>query len=98
MNGMKDEFRDDIRYITKTEMARRLSVTPRTIETWMHKGLVPFRKIGRTVRFDWGEVCAHFAQRPRGPQSVPLNPSHGNGVAQLLRERAREIRKCERRS
>jgi len=50
---MKNGFGSDNEYITKTEMAARMHVSPRTIDAWMTKGLVPYRKIGRTVRFDW---------------------------------------------
>jgi hypothetical protein len=49
---MKNEFDQDDNYITKQGMAVRMKVTPRTIDAWMAKGLVPYRKIGRTVRFD----------------------------------------------
>ena len=47
---MKDGFRDVSGFITKTEVAARMRGTPRTIDPWMAKGLIPFRKIGRTVR------------------------------------------------
>ena len=82
-------------YITKTEMAARMQVTPRTIDSWMAKGLVPFRKIGRTVRFDWGEVCEHLRARNQAP--VTVQAQHlGAGIAEMLRQRAAEIRRSTR--
>jgi excisionase family DNA binding protein len=38
-------------YLTKTEIAKQLKVTARTIDDWMAKGLLLYLKIGRTVRF-----------------------------------------------
>lgn len=42
---------DNEGYLTKTEMARRLRRTARTVEQWMRKGYLPFMKIGRSVLF-----------------------------------------------
>jgi len=38
--------------ITKNQLAKRVGVTSRTIESWMRLGHVPYIKIGRSVRFD----------------------------------------------
>ena len=65
---MKNEICADNQHITKKEMAVRMQVTPRTIDAWMQKGLIPYRKIGRTVRFCWGEVSEHFASQQRRAQ------------------------------
>ena len=81
--------------VTKKEMAARMNVTPRTIDAWMSKGLVPYRKIGRTVRFDWGEVREHLNARSRAAVVTPVRQT-GSGIAALLRERAKEIRKQSR--
>jgi len=93
---MKNEFSADNQHITKMEMAVRMKVTPRTIDAWMAKGLVPFRNIGRTVRFDWGEVCEHLKLRSR-PAVAPVVRKPGDGIAGLLRQRAAEIRRVEAR-
>ena len=45
-------------YITKSQVAERFQVTPRTIEAWMANRFIPFQKIGRTVRFHWPTVVA----------------------------------------
>ena len=94
---MKNEFSADNQHITKKEMAARMNVTPRTIDAWMSKSLVPYRKIGRTVRFDWCEVREHLKLRSR-PTVVPVVQGPGNGIAGLLRQRAAEIRQAESRT
>ena len=91
---MKNEFNQDDQQITKKEMAARMQVTPRTIDAWMARGLVPYRKIGRTVRFDWDEVREHLKLRSR-PAVVPVVRKPGDGIAGLLRQRAAEIRRVE---
>ena len=35
------------------------------ISEWMARGLLPYYKLGRTVRFNWDEVKAHLAQTYR---------------------------------
>lgn len=47
-------------FIGKAEAARRLSVKPRTVESWMEIGL-PYYKVGRSVRFKWSEIEAYLA-------------------------------------
>ena len=47
-------------YIDKRECARRLGRTPRSVDTYMALGMVPFYKLGRTVAFKWSEVDAHI--------------------------------------
>lgn len=38
-------------YLTKHQIAELFQVTERTIDSWMERRLIPFVKIGRTVRF-----------------------------------------------
>jgi excisionase family DNA binding protein len=92
---MKDGRGTD-EYINKSEMATRLGVTVRTIDSWMAIGLLPYRKLGRLVRFDWGEVTEHLKARSR-PVIVKPAPQAGGGIAQSLRERAAQIRRAETR-
>lgn len=47
-------------YINKRECARRLGRTPRSVDTYMARGMLPFYKLGRTVAFKWSEVDAHI--------------------------------------
>lgn len=50
-------------YISKAEMAQRLSRTGRTVEKWMRAGRLPFLKIGRSVLFHWPTVEKHLNER-----------------------------------
>lgn len=52
-------------FIDKADVGRRLRVGLRTVEEWMRLGLLPYYKIGSSVRFKWSEVEAHLAKRCR---------------------------------
>ena len=52
-----------VNLIDKKQMAARLSVTPRTLENWMKRGLVPYIRIGRVVRYDLEEVMRTLKRR-----------------------------------
>jgi excisionase family DNA binding protein len=95
INSMKDGLQGVSGYITKTQVAARMQVTLRTIDSWMAKGLIPFRKIGRTVRFDWDEVCEYLIARDQRPITMPARNT-GTGIAEMLRLRAAEIRRTTR--
>ena len=57
INGQRGEnARTNQQYATKADVARMFQVTVRTIDSWIARGLVPFRKIGRTVRFSLDEI------------------------------------------
>ncbi|HCI91331.1 MAG TPA: hypothetical protein DHV60_02105 [Verrucomicrobiales bacterium] len=43
--------------LTKTELAKRLKVTTRSIDNWVRDGLLPKVKICNTCRFNWLSVC-----------------------------------------
>ena len=51
-------------FISKTEVATRLGMTPRTIEHWMQRGIIPYLKIGKgrraTVLFKWTDIESHL--------------------------------------
>ena len=44
------------RLLSKKELAPRLNVAVRTVDSWMQRGLLPYLKIGRSVRFRWSDV------------------------------------------
>ena len=48
---------------TKLEVAAHFQVTPRTIDQWMRTGLIPYWKIGHTVRFDLIAVTAMLNEK-----------------------------------
>jgi excisionase family DNA binding protein len=49
--------------ITKEQLSKKVGVTPRTIESWMRLGHIPYIKIGRSVRFDEGDVLKSLKRR-----------------------------------
>ena len=51
--------------ITKHELARRLHKTPRTVERWQRRGIIPYIKCGRAVYYHWYTVIGHIADRFR---------------------------------
>ena len=59
------------KYITKRDVARRLSKTVRTVDHWMRRGLLPYYKIGRTVSFKWSEVERHLGETCRVALRTP---------------------------
>ncbi|HNW08038.1 MAG TPA: hypothetical protein PK202_14260 [Verrucomicrobiota bacterium] len=52
-------------YIDKREVGKRLRMQPRTVDAWMRRGLLPYYKLGRVVRFKWSEVECHLSERCR---------------------------------
>jgi excisionase family DNA binding protein len=48
--------------VGKSSIARLNSVSTRTVENWMKKGLIPYTKIGGVVRFDLAKVDAALAR------------------------------------
>ena len=55
------------RMLTKQETADYLRVTERTIEAWMKARLIPYIRIGHTVRFRMSDVLLELDQRFRVP-------------------------------
>ena len=51
--------------LTKIQVAELLNVTSRTVDCWMKRGLLPYYKIGRAVRFKSGDVLNHLEQTSR---------------------------------
>ncbi len=52
-------------FVNKAEVGQRLGMRPRTIDEWMTRGLLPYYKLGRSVRFKWSEVERHLGQTCR---------------------------------
>jgi hypothetical protein len=55
----RDEF------VTKKELAKRLSMAVRTVENWQRNGVLPFIKARKIVLFNWPEVVAHLQANHR---------------------------------
>lgn len=58
-------------FLDKREVGRRLRAASRTVEDWMRRGLLPYYRVGGSVRFKWSEIEAHLSQHCR----VCLTPS-----------------------
>ena len=56
--------------LDKIECAKKLRISPRTLDTWMRAGLVPFFKLGHgrrsTVRFEFSAVMASLRRHQVG--------------------------------
>jgi excisionase family DNA binding protein len=50
-------------FVTVAELMERLSVSRRTIYTWMEKGYLPYIRVGRSLRFDWKLVNERLSAR-----------------------------------
>ena len=46
--------------LNKRELAARMRFSVRAVDNWMKRGLIPYLKIGRSVRFRWSEVERHL--------------------------------------
>jgi len=45
--------------VSAAELAKRLQVTPNTVNTWSRRGLIPSLRVSaRTIRFDVAKVMA----------------------------------------
>jgi excisionase family DNA binding protein len=78
-------------YITKNQVAERFQVTPRTIEAWMSKRLIPFQKIGRTLRFHWPTVVEFVNEQ--AAKSLPPDLSKMSQSKEVLRRLAESARR-----
>jgi excisionase family DNA binding protein len=47
-------------FLTKEQVAALLQVVPRTLDSFMVRGLIPYIKIGRTVRFRLQDIVKHL--------------------------------------
>jgi excisionase family DNA binding protein len=56
MNTLDDSL------LTKRALAPRLNCSVRTIDEWMRRGRLPYLKLGKAVRFRWGDVLAKLGE------------------------------------
>ncbi len=61
-------------FIDKREVSRRLQAGLRTIDEWMRQGLLPYYKVGNSVRFKWSEIERHLGQHCRICPQSPAKP------------------------
>lgn len=54
----------------KQKFAQRASVSPRTVDNWLHNKIIPHIRIGRAVLIPWREALEHLRRNygitPRG--------------------------------
>ena len=62
--GFQEE-KADVQMVGKEEVAKMLGMTIRTVDNWMSRGLLPYFKIGRSVRFRMDDVMQHLNQSTR---------------------------------
>jgi excisionase family DNA binding protein len=48
--------------LRKKELAQQLAISKRTLDVWMHKGRIPFLKMGRSVRFRLADVLEKLGE------------------------------------
>ena len=56
--------------INKAQIAARYSVSRRTIESWMKRGILPYYRIGNVVRFAPGECDGALQRFHRGNRGL----------------------------
>jgi excisionase family DNA binding protein len=54
------ELPTEAEFLTKREVAAMLRVSPRTLDTWLQRGLVPHIRLGRSVRFSRASLTRHL--------------------------------------
>ena len=60
---LANEIPFEHRMMSKSEMATYLGITERTIEIWMRRRIIPFIKLGRTVRFRVDSVLRYVDEK-----------------------------------
>jgi excisionase family DNA binding protein len=50
-------------YLTKEGVARLLKITPRTVDNYLSRGLLPYIRIGRVIRIRVKDLEAHLVSR-----------------------------------
>lgn len=54
------ELPTEAEFLTKLEVASMLRVSPRTLDTWLQRGIVPHIRLGRSVRFSRASLTRHL--------------------------------------
>ena len=52
-------------YLDKLQAAALFGISPRTLDCWMKRRLLPFLRIGRTIRFDRADIARHLQSTHR---------------------------------
>jgi excisionase family DNA binding protein len=73
-------------YLAKPQVCAMLGITQRTLEGWMQRGLVPYYKIGRWVRFSEADIHGHLRKYRVERCSRPV-PTRRSKKLELAAER-----------
>ena len=58
-------------FLDRQEVARRFQVGSRVLAEWLETGVLPYYRLGRTVRFRWSEIEVHLNRFCRVPAVPP---------------------------
>lgn len=72
MNPAPPADLEDSAFLDKRQLAARLNMTVRTIENWQKRGILPYIRIGKVVRFHWPEVVQQLKANYRYNRRVCL--------------------------
>ena len=64
--GHRPEKLCESQYVTKGEIAKMLSVSPRTVDLWKAKHGLPYTKLGAVVRYNISLVRVWFDGHQKG--------------------------------
>lgn len=56
ITDMEDKKQNERKWLVKKDLMRYLSISQRTVENWMRKGVLRAYKVGTRVYFDQNEV------------------------------------------
>lgn len=80
----------DRSYLTTSEAAHRLALSPRTLEAWRLNGGGPsYCKLGRAVRYAVEDLKAFAAAREQGSTSMSASPSPRLELESVLERKPR---------
>lgn len=66
------------RLLTAKELADILAISPKTLYSYVARGMIPYFKIESNVRFRAREVSAWLRQRACRPMALCTEPASGN--------------------
>lgn len=54
------ELPTEAEFLTKIEVASMLRVSPRTLDSWLQRGILPHIRFGKSVRFSRASLTRHL--------------------------------------
>jgi len=62
--------------LTISEMGNLFHVSTRTVQRWSERNVIPFYRIGRTMRYDIGKVYRHLNEQTGRTPEQKLDESY----------------------